>query len=73
MKQVVVNSVTYPSLAAAWRELGDWTVSFALARKRRSRGWTAKKAIVTPVIDPVDRRRSSNFAEVQLKKTGFEI
>jgi len=80
VKQVTINSVTYNSLAAAWRDLSHPSVSFALARKRVSRGWNPKRAIVTPVIDPVDRRRSTLFvvdsvynANVPIKKTGFEI
>ncbi len=56
MKKLTIDNVTYKSLAEAWFTLTDWTVSYALTRKRVSRGWTPKKAIITPPIDPVNRR-----------------
>jgi hypothetical protein len=56
VKKLSINNVTYKSFAAAWRALHTPGVSFALARKRRERGWMPKKAIVTPPIDPVNRR-----------------
>ncbi len=56
MKKLTIHLVTYKSLAAAWRHLHTPGVTFALVRKRVSRGWTPKKAIITPPIDPVNRR-----------------
>lgn len=56
MKKVTIDLVTYKSFSAAWRHLYGPGVTFTLARKRVSRGWTPKKAIVTPPIEPVNRR-----------------
>ena len=56
MKQVVVNNVTYPSLAAAWRELDSSNVSFALARKRIQRGWDVLPALIEGPVPPQERR-----------------
>lgn len=56
MKALTVDNVTYKSFAAAWRALGIASVSFALARKRVTRGWLPKKAFVTSPIEPQNRR-----------------
>ena len=55
-KQVIINNVTYKSLAAAHRELAPEEVSFALARKRVSRGWPVNMAVIVPPIAPTLRR-----------------
>ncbi len=57
MKKVVINNVTYPSLAAAWREEGHEDVSFALARKRIERGWSPESALWAPPVIPQERRQ----------------
>lgn len=56
MKQIIVNNVTYKSFAAAHRELATEGVSFALARKRLSRGWAPERSLKIPPIAPQLRR-----------------
>ena len=60
MKQLTINSVTYKSFAAAYREIALDSVSWALARKRRQRGWPPYKALTTPPIEPQARRAGVN-------------
>ena len=56
MNKLTIDNVTYKSISTAWLALALSAVSFELARKRISRGWTPKKAFLTPPIDPVNRR-----------------
>lgn len=58
MKTLTINNVTYKSHRAAWSDLAVDGVSYALARKRMSRGWHPVKAFLTFPIPPVDRRPS---------------
>ena len=69
MKKITINNVTYKSFAEAWyalvartKYLSDppgpkgYAVSYALARKRLSRGWEAWAAITHPPVPPTERR-----------------
>lgn len=56
MKQITINNVTYKSFAAAHREIADISISYALARKRLSRGWPPELTLIVPPIAPQERR-----------------
>lgn len=58
MKPVTVANVTYKSLAAAWRAWSGEGVTYALVRKRISRGWLPEPAIIVPPIPPALRRNN---------------
>ena len=56
MKQITILNVTYKSFAAAFRDIGAEGVSWALARKRMSRGWSPYDALLEPPLPPQLRR-----------------
>ena len=65
MKAVTVNNVTYKSFSQLWQQQATEGFSYALARKRLSRGWLPLIAVRMGPIPPT-LRRGSNFAELNV-------
>jgi hypothetical protein len=62
-KQITIRNVTYKSFADAHRKIGKKKVSFALARKRLSRGWDPYWAVTLSPLPP-ELRKNAIFMEL---------